>query len=158
MTAPIPPTPDTNVRVRWSGEKKYAVTRDGAPAITIDGDRTAGPGPVETLLGALAACSAMDVVEYLIKRRTPASALEIVVGGVRNATAPRRVLSASLDFHIDGDGIDADHAERSVALAVGSYCSVASSLAEDVEIVTRVVLNGAERAYVLQPVTHGPRA
>ena len=152
-----PPSPDTNVRVEWQGDKRYALSREGAPSMTIDAGRTAGPGPVETLLGALASCSAIDVVEYLAKRRTPASALDIAVGAVRADTTPRRLLSVTLDYRITGDGIDADHAERSVALAVGTYCSVASSLAKDIVIYTRVVLNGAERPYVQQEITAGAK-
>ena len=110
--------------------------------MTIDGNREAGPGPVEALLGSLATCSAIDVVDYLEKRRTPASRLDIAVVAERNATPPRRVLRARLDFAIDGDGIDAAHAERSIALAFSTYCSVAATFAADVELSTRLTLNG----------------
>ena len=110
----------------------------------IDGDREAGPGPVESLLGSLAACSAIDVVDYLEKRRTPASRLDIAVVAERNATPPRRVIRARLEFTIDGDGIDATHAERSIALAFSTYCSVAATFATDVELSTRLRLNGVE--------------
>ena len=115
----------------------------------IDGNREAGPGPVEALLGSLAACSAIDVVDYLDKRRTPASRLDVAVEAVRNATPPRRVLRARLDFVIDGDGIDVAHAERSIALAFSTYCSVAATLAPDVELSTRLTLNGVSGADVV---------
>lgn len=110
----------------------------------IDGNREAGPGPVEALLGSLAACSAIDVVDYLEKRRTPASRLDIAVVAERNATPPRRVIRARLEFTIDGDSIDATHAERSIALAFSTYCSVAATFARDVELSTRLTLNGVE--------------
>ena len=121
--------------------------------MTIDGNREVGPGPVEALLGSLAACSAIDVVDYLEKRRTPASRLDIAVVAERNATPPRRVLRARLDFAIDGDAIDATHAERSIALAFSTYCSVAATFAADVELSTRLTLNGVERS----DVVHRPR-
>ena len=140
------------VRVSWLGEKRYSVARTGAPSITLDGARHAGPGPVEGLLGALAACSAIDVIDYLAKRRTPADALDVAVEGVRNATAPRRVLSVRLVYAVSGGEIVAEDAERGVALAVGSYCSVVATLSPDVRIVSRLVLNGMPRAdVVLRP-------
>ncbi len=140
---------DVNVHVSWHGGRRYEVQQPGAMPITLDGNREAGPGPVATMLGALAACSAIDVIDYLEKRRTPAVRLEVAVAGVRNATPPRRVLTARLDFTIEGEGIDADHAERSIALAFGTYCSVASSLAPDVALSTRLTLNGVTRDSVL---------
>jgi len=145
-----------SVRATWRGGQKYEVTRENAPPITIDGDRAAGPGPVETLLGALAACASMDVIEYLVKRRTPAERLEIVVDGVRRGTAPRRLLSARLTFELRGEGIEVHHAERAISLAIQTYCSVASSLAPDVVIETQLVLNGEVQPLVTQEVAPVP--
>lgn len=141
--------PTMNVGVRWKGGRRYEVSQGSAATIVLDGERVAGPGPVATLLGALASCSAMDIVDYLEKRRTPVTRMDIAVSGVRNATVPQRVLSARLEFTIDGDGIEAEHAERSIALAFGTYCSVAATLAPDVEIATRLVLNGVAREDVM---------
>lgn len=140
---------DSRVLVSWRGDRRYEVTRPGAPAMLIDGNREAAPGPVEALLGSLAACSAIDVVDYLEKRRTPASRLDVAVDAVRNATPPRRVLRARLNFEIDGDGIDTVHAERSIALAFSTYCSVAATLAPDVELSTQLTLNGVTGAAVV---------
>jgi len=138
----------SDVFVSWQGGRQYEVSREGAPPITIDGNRTTGPGPVEALLASLASCSAIDVVEYLEKRRTPVTSLDVRISAVRAPTPPRRVLSASLEFTIDGSGVDRDHAERSIALAFGTYCSVSASLAGDIELSTRLVLNGVAGASV----------
>ena len=146
---------DASVRVTWRGDRRYEVNRPGAAPATMDGAGEAGPGPVEMLLAALAACSAIDVVDYLLKRRTPVVRLEVGVDGVRRATPPRRVLAARLAFAIDGDAIDAEHAERAIALAIAKYCSVAATLAPDMEIVTQLVLNGVSGADVRQHVTRG---
>ncbi|MEO5817117.1 MAG: OsmC family protein [Gemmatimonadaceae bacterium] len=145
-----------SVRANWRGEQKYEISREGAPSITIDGNRVAGPGPVEALLGALAGCASMDVIEYLAKRRTPAKELEIVVDGVRRGSAPRRLLSARLTFHLSGDGIEAHHAERAIALTIETYCSVASSLASDVVVETQLILNGDSQPLVTQHVAPVP--
>ena len=141
-TAPV----STTVRVAWHSGLRFDVHgATGAPTI-IDGHKTAGTGPVDTLLGALAACSAIDVLGYFDKRRTPAAKLEVVVTAERRAQAPRRVLRAQLEFRIEGAEIDAEHAERAIELSVEQYCSVAASLARDLAISTVLVLNGVPSA------------
>jgi putative redox protein len=142
----------TTVRAHWRGEQRYDIAHDDGPIATIDGNRAAGPGPVGALLGALAACASMDVVGYLDKRRTPVEQLEIVVHAERRATAPRRVLSALLEFQIRGEAIDVAHASRAIDLAIQTYCSVASSLASDIVIETKLVLNGEAHPKVRQNV------
>jgi putative redox protein len=140
----VPPTP-TTVRAVWTGGARFEVHGSAGAPIVIDGKKVDGPGPVDTMLGALAACAGPDVVEILAKRRTPVESLEVIVHARRRGSAPRRVVRAHLKFHIDGAAIEAVHAERAIALAVEKYCSVASSLARDFPIVTSLVLNGARR-------------
>ena len=155
MTATAPEfshTTRTTVHAHWRGDQRYDITRDDGPGITIDGNRVAGPGPVDALLGALAACASMDVVEYLAKRRTPVEQLHIVVDAERRATAPRRVLTARLSFHLRGGDVELVHATRAIALAIQTYCSVASSLAPDVVIETQLILNDAAQPFVRQHV------
>lgn len=140
----------TTVHATWRGERRYQIGRPGGPAVTIDAAGQEGLGPVDTMLGALAACSAIDVVEYLAKRRTPASRVDVRVDAERRPTAPRRVLQASLEFAIDGEGIDAAHAERAIALSFQTYCSISHTLAPDVRLESRLVLNGETHPAVVQ--------
>jgi uncharacterized OsmC-like protein len=51
---------------------------------------------------------------------------------------------------VDGEGIDRDKAERAMALSIEKYCTVAASLAGDIELTTIIVLNGDQGA----PVRH----
>lgn len=145
-TAPRPTT--TTVHASWRGDRRYEIRRPGGAALTIDASGEVGPGPVDTMLGSLAACCAIDVVDYLAKRRTPVEALEIRIDAVRRATPPRRVLTARLEFQIAGGGIELPHAERAIALSIQSYCSVSASLAPDVGLETILVLNGVAQAAV----------
>jgi putative redox protein len=140
----------TTVHATWCGERRYEIGRPGGPAVTIDAAGQQGLGPVDTMLGALAACVAIDVVEYLAKRRTPATRLDVRVDADRRATAPRRVLQARLEFAIDGEGVDVAHAERAIALSFQSYCSISHSLAPDVRLESRLVLNGAPQPVIVQ--------
>ena len=140
----------TTVHATWLGERRYEIGRPGGPAVTIDAAGQEGLGPVDTMLGALAACAAIDVVDYLVKRRTPATRVDVRVDAERRPTAPRRVLQARLEFAIDGDGIDLAHAQRAIALSFQSYCSISHSLAPDVRLESRLVLNGEPLPSVLQ--------
>jgi putative redox protein len=140
----------TTVHATWKGERRYEIGRPGGPSVTIDGAAQAGLGPVDTMLGALAACSAIDVVDYLAKRRTPAERLTVRIDAERCGSVPRRVLQARLEFAIDGAGIDAPHAERAIALSFRTYCSVSASLAPDLTLESRLVLNGGEHPVVVQ--------
>ena len=153
-TASIDSGPDrptaTTVHASWRGDRRYEISRPGGPSVTIDAAGQAGLGPVDTMLGALAACSAIDVVEYLAKRRTPAERLDVRVDAERNASVPRRVLRARLELILDGAGIEAHHAERAIALSFQTYCSVSASLAPDVILESRLVLNGERGAVVIQ--------
>ena len=140
----------TSVHATWRGDRRYEIGRPGGPAVTVDAAGREGLGPVDTMLGALAACAAIDVVEYLAKRRTPPARLDVRVDAERRPTAPRRVLQARLEFAIDGEGIDVAHSERAIALSFQSYCSISHSLASDVRLESRLVLNGEPRPIVVQ--------
>jgi putative redox protein len=142
----------TTVQASWRGERRYDIRRPGGPALTIDASGAVGPGPVDTMLGALAACCAIDVVDYLAKRRTPVESLDIRIDAERRATPPRRVLQARLEFQIAGGSIELPHAERAIALSIQSYCSVSASLAPDLRIETVLVLNGAAQSVVTHRV------
>jgi putative redox protein len=98
---------------------------------------------VDALLIGLGCCTGVDVVDILAKRRTPVESLGIEVQGERRETIPRKVVKAHLIYRIDGEGVEREHAERAVELAVTKYCSVRDSLDPAMEITWSVVLNGA---------------
>lgn len=150
MTTPAKPV--SMIRATWKGAHRFDAGRVGGPPARIDASAVTGPSPTDTLLGALASCSAIDVVDILEKRRTPLSALDVEVVGERNATAPRRFLAIDLTFHLTGEAVDRVHAERAVSLSLERYCSVASSLAADIVMQTVVVLNGERGETVRQVV------
>jgi len=140
----------TTVHASWRGARRYDIGRPGGPAVAIDAAGETGLGPVDTMLGALAACSAIDVVDYLAKRRTPAERVDVRVDAERKSSAPRRLVRARLEFAIDGAEIDWAHAERAIALSFQTYCSVSASLARDLVIESRLVLNGVAGEVVVQ--------
>jgi len=118
-----------SVVVRWDGEHRFDGSRLGSQhSIRMDADAMTGPGPVDTLLCALAACTGVDVVDILAKRRTPVEGLTIEVKGDRANAVPARLERIHLTYKLRGVGIERVHAERAIELAVTKYCSVRDSL------------------------------
>jgi putative redox protein len=127
-TAPKPKRVN-RVVLAWDGEQRFDMSRLGSNHVNrIDGHGQTGPGPVDTLLGALAACAAIDAVEILAKRRTPVTGLTVEVAGDRADATPARVVRATLAFRMRGPLIERSHAERAIELSITKYCSVRDSL------------------------------
>lgn len=134
--------PPSTIHLEWQGDRRFDSGRPGGPVIRLDGDGLTGQSPVDALMSALAACTAVDVVDILAKRRTPLAALSIDAVGTRSEGVPRRVTAAALTYHLSGDGVERSHAERAVELAITKYCSVRDSLDAAMPIHFSVVLNG----------------
>ena len=121
------------IEVVWEGGETFRGGGPGKPTMLVDGGAAAGPSPVDGLLVSLAACSAIDVLEILGKRRTPATALEVSVEFARAPSPPRRILEATLHFTVSVDS-DVHHVERAIELSIQKYCSVAGTFAPDTRI------------------------
>ena len=134
----------SHIRATWKGEHLFDTGKPNGPAARFDGSGKTAQTPPDALLSALASCAGIDVVDYLAKRRTPATALTVNVQADRRDLHPRRFERIRLRFEIEGGELDRTHAERAVRLAFERYCSVAATLAPDVEISAVVVLNGDE--------------
>jgi putative redox protein len=130
------------IHIDWQGEHRFDAGRPGGPTIRIDASAQTGPSPVDALLIALGACTSVDVVDILAKRRTPAATLAIDVKAARADATPKRVIGVLLTYTITGDGIERSQAERAIELSVTKYCSVRDSLDPNMPVRWRLILNG----------------
>jgi putative redox protein len=85
------------------------------------------------MLVSIGACSGIDVVEILQKRRTPASSLRVRLDFSRAPSPPRRLTQVNAHYTV-ATVADRHHVERAITLAFEKYCSVVSSLASDTEL------------------------
>ena len=131
-TSPTLAHPPTEVE--WVGGLKFDASRADGPKVRIDGDTHTAPSPFDMLLAAIATCAATDVVTIMEKQRTPLQGLHIQVEAQRVSDIPKRLASAILHFTLRGNGITPEKAARAVELSVTKYCSVRSSLIEDVPV------------------------
>jgi putative redox protein len=119
------------IDVVWEGEKRFRGGIPGGPTLVMDGNRSAAPSPVDSLLVSLATCAGIDVIEILEKRRTPATSLTVHVEFARAPTPPRRLTEVQAFFKIV-TASDKAHVARALGLTFDKYCSVSSSLAPDI--------------------------
>ena len=140
----------------WQGGMRF-VSGTGERVHAIDGNSKTAPSPVETLLNAFGTCAGSDVVDFLEKRRTPPTRMEIDIAAARRAEHPRRITAVEMMFTIDGPDIEADQVERAIHLSFEKYCTVGASLAGDIALVSVLVLNGTTYPPVEQPMFSATR-
>lgn len=134
--------PPNHVVVRWRGDEEFEGGRPNGPTLRLDGHGKVAQGPVDALLTALASCSSIDVVSILAKRRTPVRSLDVdVIGERANDQVPRKLIRILLTYRIAGAGIEREHAERAVELALNKYCSVRDSLDPKIPIEWKLELD-----------------
>jgi putative redox protein len=130
------------IRLDWQGEHRFDAGRPNGPSLRLDGSGETGQSPVDAVVSALAACTAVDVVDILAKRRTPLATLGIDAVGTRAESIPRRLTDVTLTYHVTGDGVERAHVERAIELAITKYCSVRDSLDPALPVNYIAVVNG----------------
>lgn len=84
--------------------------------------------PVESLLSALAACSAVDIVLMLRKRKKTIDSFTIATEGERREKPPRSFTKIHITFRMVSPDISETELSKVAQLSVEKYCSVADSL------------------------------
>ena len=109
-----------------------------------DGDGTAA-GPMETMLAALAGCTAMDVASILRKKRQAAETYEIAVTGDRADAHPKVFTAIRVEHRVSG-AVEAEPLRRSIELSATRYCPVNAMLSAVARIEHRYRLTDADGA------------
>ena len=124
--------------VQYAGDEFFIGTTPGGHAQAIDakGDRKSAASPLEMLLVSVAACTAVDVVSILQKKRQNITGYKAEITGTRREEHPR----AFTHFHIHHIVYGQDVSEQAVAQAIElsdtKYCSVAATVRPTARIET----------------------
>jgi putative redox protein len=134
----------TRIKLVQTGPSKFTATNTAGATGVIDGPpdlggENAGLRPMETLLSALAGCSAMDVLHIMKKQRQDLERLEVEVEGERAPAVPAVFTKIHLRFKGYGS-IEVEKLQKAVELSIGKYCSVSKMLQPTVEITAEGVL------------------
>jgi putative redox protein len=113
-------------------------------AVETAGGRNQGPTPVEAMMGALAACTGIDILTILAKKRMSPTNYRLEVEYVKEAGDwPRPVTSAIVTHYLEGPDLDPLAVAQAVQLSEEKYCSVSATLKISVEVRARFAVNGS---------------
>jgi putative redox protein len=117
----------------WRGDLTFdAQAENGASVRTASGAFS----PMDMLLGGLAACSGMDVIDILRKKRQAVTDLQVMAHGDRAADHPRRFTAFHVKYRVTGHKLDPDAVRRSIELSENKYCSAFGTLRDAGPITT----------------------
>lgn len=124
--------------VRWAGGEKFVATMPSGRSVQFDTSsaHVDGPSPMEILLGALGACTSVDVAMILSKKRQKLESLEVIVSGERAPSPPQVWTKIELLYRLSGD-LDEKAVRDAVSLSQEKYCSVAAMLGKTAQITYR---------------------
>ena len=124
--------------VKWVGGEEFLAATPSGHAIVFDADRhrNIAPGPMEMLLAALGACTAVDVVVILSKKRMKIESLEVDVSGERASEPPAVWTKIELLFRLTGK-LDDKAVRDAIELSQTKYCSIAAMLGKTAKITYR---------------------
>lgn len=96
---------------------------DTSPA---NGGSGMAASPMQMMLQSVAACSAIDVVSILQKRRKQIDSLRIEMSAERAETHPRIFTAIHLSYVIGSPDVTNEEVQRAITLSQDQYCSASA--------------------------------
>jgi putative redox protein len=125
----------------WKHDNVYEGFAANGNKIVFDADseHAHGPSPMEAVLMALCACTSVDVVSILKKKRQEITGLRVSAVAERAETPPQIFTKIKLTYAVSGK-VSRKAAEDAVSLSKNKYCSVSKMLECSAEIDYEIVL------------------
>ncbi len=114
------------------GDLNFKGTNERGQTIQFSGNKES-VSPMESVLMAAAACSAIDVETLLKKMRQDVTSISVEIDGTRADAVPAVFTKIHLHYVVNGD-VKEDKAQKAVEMSMEQYCSVSLMLAKAVEI------------------------
>lgn len=124
-----------NPTVSWQQALTFSGQTESGYQQTMDGNGEA-ISPMESVLLAVGACSSIDVVDILKKRRLTVHDCECDLTAERAEQPPRVFTAIHAHYKVKGDNLSDKDVDRAVALSAEKYCSVMLMLKGNVNITT----------------------
>jgi putative redox protein len=138
-----------NVEVVWKSGLTFAGTADSGfhlplganPAVGGDDD---GFRPMELMALSLAACTAMDVISILRKKRQDVTGFDVKVEVDRSEEHPKVFTGATILYEVTGRAVQESAVRRSIELSAERYCPAQAMLGRLIPIdLEYVIYEGA---------------
>ncbi len=129
----------------WKGSTIFEGIAENGNSVFFDADpaHEQGPSPMESVLMALCACTSVDVVSILEKKRQPLMGLKVSATAKQAETAPRVFTHIHLTYAVRGR-LSRKAVEDAVALSKNKYCSVSQMLEKAAKIEYEIVFSDGE--------------
>lgn len=113
----------------------HAEPSSGHPMDFDDRESNTGASPVETVLSALAACSGMDVVGILAKKRQDVTGYAVAVTGSQRDEYPQVYTEVVMTHEVSGRDLSEAAIRRAIELSALKYCPVNAMLSAGATVV-----------------------
>jgi putative redox protein len=129
--------------------KFHADPSSGHPYDFDDRQSDTGASPVETVLAALASCSAMDVISIASKKRQNVSAYRIEATGDQRDEYPQVFSVITVVHDIEGTDLSEAAIRRAIELSATKYCPVNAMVSAGATVVHHRyrIRSGGSRPY-----------
>jgi putative redox protein len=111
-----------------------------------DRESNQGGSPVETVLAALGACTAMDVVSIAMKKRQAIDTYRVHVRGSQRDEYPQVLTEVDVTHEVLGRDVSEEAIRRCIELSATKYCPVNAMVSAGATVVHhryRIVSSGA---------------
>jgi putative redox protein len=138
--------PWREIEATWQEDGVFTGKNTEGAQIQIGKSNGEGISPVEAVLVALAACTGVDIVSIMDKKRQPLTSLKINARGLRADTTPSTFVEIHLEFIFSGDHLVEKDLAQAIQLSEEKYCSVGAMLSKTAKIRTtfKILPNGSE--------------
>jgi putative redox protein len=137
-------TRERRAELRHAGGMRFETTTGTGRTIVFGDDKGANEqSPVEMVTAAIAACSAMDVVSILEKKRQVVTDYTIRVSATQRDEYPQILTEVVVVHEVSGPEVTEAAVRRAVELSATKYCPVSAMLsAGDTTVHHRYVVRG----------------
>jgi len=135
------------ITVRWVNESNFVGVDATGHSVVLSGQKNGiGVSPSQMLLVALAACSSVDVVGILEKKRKKLTLLEVTASGEQDPEPPWTYRKIHVKYRLGGKNLTEKAVEQAIGLSQDKYCSVAATIRGVAQITTEYEIVAPESA------------
>jgi putative redox protein len=119
--------------IRHEGGLRFVARTGSGFEIAMDDEAGAtGPRPTEVLAAAIGACTGMDVMSVLEKKRQVVSRYSIRVEGHQRDAHPHAFRRIDITHEVEGPAVEVEAVRRAIELSATRYCSVTTAQASGI--------------------------
>ncbi len=114
-----------------NGESGFVLPLDSEPTVGGEGN---GFMPMELIALGLAGCTGMDTISILQKKRQDVTNFAVLIHAERASEFPKVFTHITVEYVVEGHGVDPAAVERAIELSVTKYCPAQAMLSKAVSI------------------------